>query len=435
MSRSRLPAGTRWVWAVAGGSALVIMLSFAAGTLVRSPWEEAVDNSQRRPVVTAEVERRILLPEAAPAQGTFSAGATVDVTLPEQDKRIVTRQLKQAGDVLRSGEALAEVSGRPVIALTLPFELYRDILPGSTGSDVRAVQDALRELGMYTGASDGTYGAATAAAVEALYAGAGFPSPVAAPELLEAVEAAREAVSGGGTTEGVGRPETENAEGTSGSPEPAAPDARKRSAQALADAKAAAMTPLPATDVVALPQAETTIVATAPVGADLGDEGVVVARLRTGVPTVLTRVGASQVSAFTTGTSVMVTSVTDAQVSAEAVVTAVSDFRPPDGTTALPGYDVTVTFADADLAFTDATTVTVVSGSDPAPVAEGLAVPILAIREGPDGTYVTSQDGAVIAVEIVGTGDGLAVVAADGLAEGDRVIVSGEPDHLAGQRS
>src|SRR5262249_47508406 len=54
---------------------------------------------------------------------------------------------------------------------------YRDLVDGDVGPDVTQLQRALLSLGYDPGPVDGVYGAATGAAVAALYDARGYPAP------------------------------------------------------------------------------------------------------------------------------------------------------------------------------------------------------------------------------------------------------------------
>ena len=172
-----------WIGVTVVACVALVAGAFAAGRFVRSPNEEAIENSQSQAVITAKVEERTLPAESIQSKGELTLGKSWDVTVSPTDGSlpVVTGSYAAAGDTLYSGSALAEVSGRPVLGLALPFDLYRDIYVGDSGTDVREVQRALRDLGVYSGAVDGEYGPATAQAVKAMYTriGVAAPDPVA----------------------------------------------------------------------------------------------------------------------------------------------------------------------------------------------------------------------------------------------------------------
>jgi hypothetical protein len=409
---------------------VVIAGAFTAGTFIESPWGEAVANSQRTPVVTAPVEHRTLHAEDEAVQGKYSAGAEVEVVVPgESGSGVVTAQLKRNGDPVHSGDALVEVSGRPVIGLALPFRMYRDIKPGDEGPDVREVQSALRGIGLYTGGVDGVYGAGTAAAVDALYESSGYlppePSPEAVAALEQAEDQAEEAVdaeeaesstddAGASVTEGAGGSSTESGQ---------TDDSR---AERLAEARFAALTPVLQSEVVQLPQDVATVSKSSKVGAEMAP-GTPLLGLRAGRPHLTVRVGVALAPAYAKGAAASVYVITDAAARVPAKVSSVSAFREPDGVnTTIPGYDVTLIFPDKPLKAADGETLVAEPAGAAATVAEGLAVPVVALRDDPDGTYVTVEGAGRVAVEVVRTGDGYAIVETDDLAEGDRVVVSGE---------
>jgi peptidoglycan hydrolase-like protein with peptidoglycan-binding domain len=185
---------SRWLWLWAVCCLVVLGLTFLLGTVVRSPWQEAVENSGKEPIVTAEVEVRSLAEERVEIQGTVSQGVESDVTVSSAEGAtpVVSATYKTVGEILAPGQALAEVSGQPLIALALPFELYRDLVPGMSGTDVRVVQQALADLGLFSGSIDGEYGAATASSVALLYSQAAVAAPSASDEAVSAVDAAQE---------------------------------------------------------------------------------------------------------------------------------------------------------------------------------------------------------------------------------------------------
>jgi len=395
--------------------------AFVVGSQVRSPWDAAAANASARPTATVAVEVREFAAEVVTATGTVRAGTEIAVVPPLRDgaRAVVTATPVQPGAVVPPGSAVAEISGRPVIALPLPFPLYEDLAPGDTGPGVRVVQQALRDLGLYRGAVDGAYGTGTAAAVRALYARAGATAPEAAPELREAADAARAALAAARSAGDAAAEETARA--------------------ALATAELAAATPLPAGEVVAVPGGPVTCLTVAAVGTVLGagadgpTEGEAsgdAARLLTGAPSVAVRVPVADAPALAVGTAVEVRAASDAARVATGSVTAVGDFTTSSALGELPGFDVEVGFDEAGsggLVGDEAVVVTPVG----APAArEGVAVPLVAVRSEGTTSFVLRRTAAGSAervdVEIATTADGYALV--DGAVRaGDRLVVDGAP--------
>ena len=461
---------TAWVAVTAACSVAAVGAAFGLGTFVESPWEEAVANSQRDPLVTAPVEKRTLDSDVTDVQGRYSAGSTLAVPAPALDvPAVVTRQVVRKGETVHSGSVLAEVSGRPVIGLATPFRLYRDLAPGDEGPDVAALQDALRALDLYQGRSDGAYGAGTAGAVKALYSSRGYSVPVD-DELVEAVEqaetmleealAARTPVVSSSQNDALSDEGSSDAESGAGvsADESMGSEAVDRSAVAaveksIAEARAEldearfdALTPFRVAEIVRLPDVAVKVLSAAQVGAELGgggesesDDGAAstvepvgggdLGTLRVGRPSLVLRVPMASKDGFPAGGEVEVRAITDQSTVVRGVVRQVSEFRQPDAGTpgGLPGYDVTVVF-EGTPEFTDGDTL-VASGLEAvAPKADGLSVPVVALREDPDGAYVTVVGRGKVAVTVKATGDGYAVVEAEGLSVGDRVVVSGGAD-------
>ena len=66
----------------------------------------------------------------------------------------------------RQGGRIYAVAGNPVFAAQGKMPFYRDIGPGSTGTDVRQVEDMLKATGHFTGTPDQGYDSATATAIK-----------------------------------------------------------------------------------------------------------------------------------------------------------------------------------------------------------------------------------------------------------------------------
>ena len=160
--------------------AVLLVVAFVAGLKVRPP-ADLKAQSQAELVVNAQVEARIVQegvqvlgkvsePEILPlhlAVGTplgapadDDGGAQTDSEQgnressrfppePIVERNVVTGMKSPVGNELSVGSVLAEVSGRPVIAVPESTPLYRDLSVGITGEDVRAVQQLLADLGYW----------------------------------------------------------------------------------------------------------------------------------------------------------------------------------------------------------------------------------------------------------------------------------------------
>ncbi|MFJ6515650.1 peptidoglycan-binding protein [Streptomyces sp. NPDC091406] len=186
--------------AVVVGALVTGGAGFGLSTVVRSPAQAAAEaGAPERDVLTADVEHRVLrsslvIRGEVAAERTFTVSAAVNAA--EGAEPLVTKAPLRAGDQVRAGSVLVEVSGRPVFALPGSLPAYRDLKPGSRGKDVAQLREALAGRGFPSVADPaGEFAAATQAALEAFYQSLGYePRPVA-EDGADRVEAATTAVT------------------------------------------------------------------------------------------------------------------------------------------------------------------------------------------------------------------------------------------------
>ncbi|MFI2352015.1 peptidoglycan-binding protein [Streptomyces sp. NPDC019443] len=188
--------------AVVAASAVVLAgAGVAASSVIKSPAQAAAEaGPPPEDVLIATVERRVLQ-ETVVLRGAVTAGQSVQVNptgggREGAAKSVVTKMSVKVGDTVKKGQALLEVSGRPVFALKGDLPVYRDLKPGATGNDVKQLQQALRSMGHGSGSdAAGMFGPGTKKALKAFYASLGYDPLPAQADGGAAVTAAEEAVS------------------------------------------------------------------------------------------------------------------------------------------------------------------------------------------------------------------------------------------------
>ncbi|AXG82690.1 Tat pathway signal protein [Streptomyces paludis] len=183
-----------------------------AGTQVKSPADAAAGHTPPKPgPVTVAVEERDLTATVV-ATGTVEFSSPQSLTLAGQvgssgpgDESVEQRVTKApaVGTVLKEGDVLMSVSGRPVFVLSGTVPMYRSIVPGTKGEDVTQLQEALRRIGFAPGTQSGTYLSGTADAVTQWYKARGFEAQAPTEkdkqeltQLQQAVNAAQLALIG-----------------------------------------------------------------------------------------------------------------------------------------------------------------------------------------------------------------------------------------------
>lgn len=153
-----------------------------AATQVVSPAQVAARAEPPTPEpVVAPLRRGYLHGSMSFAVDAVAAGV-VDVQAPKTLDGVVTASDLAVGAEVLSGTAVLRVNGRPIIVLTGPFALYRDLTLGDSGDDVVMLQHALVDAGHLRATPDGRFGPRTAAAVRALYRSVGFDAPSMVPD-------------------------------------------------------------------------------------------------------------------------------------------------------------------------------------------------------------------------------------------------------------
>ncbi len=110
------------------------------------------------------------------------------------DGGVITAVHVAEGSALASGARVVDVSGRPLLALALPFPMYRTIAPLDEGPDVAAIQAALAAIGRYEGEPNGRHDAASQRAVRSFYEAAGVAAPSTGPDAAARAETAVDAI-------------------------------------------------------------------------------------------------------------------------------------------------------------------------------------------------------------------------------------------------
>ncbi|WP_405891460.1 peptidoglycan-binding protein [Streptomyces sp. NBC_01527] len=206
--RKRGSSRPRQLGIIVAAVALVGVGGWFAGSQMQSPADAAAAHqAPKAGPVTAAVERRSLTasvvaqgsvefaspqslllagPVGPPDGGSGASGSTDDVV-----QRVTKAPV--AGSEVKEGDVLMQVSGRPVLVLRGSVPMYRTLGPGTSGDDVKQLEQALARLGFNSGGTNGTYGQGDAAAVSRWYRSKGFHAQepgVADKQQLGTLEAA-----------------------------------------------------------------------------------------------------------------------------------------------------------------------------------------------------------------------------------------------------
>ncbi|MGW6898410.1 peptidoglycan-binding protein [Streptomyces sp. NPDC054919] len=187
--RKRGSSRPRQLGIIVAAVALVGVGGWFAGSQMQSPADAAAAHqAPKAGPVTAAVERRSLTasvvaqgsvefaspqslllagPVGPPDGGSGASGSTDDVV-----QRVTKAPV--AGSEVKEGDVLMQVSGRPVLVLRGSVPMYRTLGPGTSGDDVKQLEQALARLGFNSGGTTGNYGQGDATAVSRWYRSKGF---------------------------------------------------------------------------------------------------------------------------------------------------------------------------------------------------------------------------------------------------------------------
>jgi peptidoglycan hydrolase-like protein with peptidoglycan-binding domain len=157
------------------GSLLFAALGYGAA-LTRAESRVAAHPPPTAPVTAKVRLRRITSSVVARGDAGFSDQVKVSLA-PSAPVPVITATPVPVGGVVRAGDVLMEIAGRPVLVLPGRLPAYRDLVDGDIGPDVAQLEQALVSLGYDPGTVDDVYTAATGAAVAALYEDRGYRPP------------------------------------------------------------------------------------------------------------------------------------------------------------------------------------------------------------------------------------------------------------------
>ena len=359
------------------------------GFVFPRPDTSAIDVAQQPSRVTVGVSTQPVRVVAS-LQGTVSAPSVVGV-LPNAVNGVgvdvVSGRVCLVGDVIKPWDVVGEVSNRPVFAVLSSVPLFRDLAPDMFGSDVRLVQQALKDAGWLKSDPSGVMDWATSNALTRLFKAAGYSAPL----LASAKPVLPDPLTG------------------------VAPDPVRRAG-------------LPLADTAWIPAGGLPVAAVAAVGQVL-DADHPLLQLTTQPAVIKARADLLAAPSFQVGAGVNVQIGSGAPVSS--TVLTVSGFDSGVSGGGSPGYDVTVGLPDGvDAVQAQALPVQVTETVQPA---TGLAVPLLAIRTDGQGSFVyraaadeTSAD-VRVGVTVLAQANGYAILVDNQqLPVGVQVVISGE---------
>jgi multidrug efflux pump subunit AcrA (membrane-fusion protein) len=162
---------------VLAGVAAFAAFAWVAGAHIESPADVAARTAPPTPSpILVPVEQRVLGTSLV-TRGTARFGLPQPVSLAPSTLKpaagVITLLPLRNAQVAEGG-LLLTASGRPVFVLQGDLPMYRDLVPGLRGDDVRQLEQALTRLGFDPGPVDGLYDPQTAAAVAQWYKARGW---------------------------------------------------------------------------------------------------------------------------------------------------------------------------------------------------------------------------------------------------------------------
>jgi peptidoglycan hydrolase-like protein with peptidoglycan-binding domain len=162
--------------------------AWVAGERIVSPAEAAARTAPPTPSpILVPIEKRVLSSQII-TRGTARFGIPVPIALAPSALKAnaagLLTTVPRPNMQFKEGDVICTVSGRPVLLLQGATPAYRDIVPGTSGTDVRQLEQALKRLGFDPGPVDGHYDERTSAAVAAWYKSKGYEPFGPTPEQL-----------------------------------------------------------------------------------------------------------------------------------------------------------------------------------------------------------------------------------------------------------
>jgi len=172
----------------------------AIGAQLRSPADAARERrAPRASRITVPVEQRRLESKLTLA-GEIAHASPITVKLAgpvgvDAGAGAIVTRVPALDQPVVEGEALLDVSGRPVFVIQGTIPTYRTLSPGATGDDVLQLEQALERMGFGPGTVDPVYDGGTEAALDAWYQARGYTSRGPSQDEIERLETLQAAVS------------------------------------------------------------------------------------------------------------------------------------------------------------------------------------------------------------------------------------------------
>jgi hypothetical protein len=248
--------------------AFALALALAAGFISRgfvSPAQQAARASAPTPSLITAPVRRGTLPVEVVLRATVAHPDPVSISAPASlaGDPVVTSVGVRVGESVSDGSLLGTVAERPVFVMAGRVPAFRTITPGTSGVDVRALQQGLTAAGYGIGSdSAGTYGPGTAAAVLALYHARGVQPDVPSGAVVALTAALAQAAAA-----------ARRLAGASGRKLSAARSADTEAQRMLAQAQIGAEASVPLGEVVFVPRLPARVLSHASLGSTVSQGG------------------------------------------------------------------------------------------------------------------------------------------------------------------
>lgn len=165
------------LWGILGLVGGTALGAWYMGSRIQSPAEMAARTAPPEPSpILVPVESRVLSSDVV-TRGTVRFGLPQPISIAPSIVKGgagLISSLPRPNAQFKEGDVIMSASGRPVLVLRGAAPAFRDMSPGTSGSDVQQLEEALARLGFDPGPVDGNYDQKTSLAVERMYQKAGW---------------------------------------------------------------------------------------------------------------------------------------------------------------------------------------------------------------------------------------------------------------------